>query len=79
MRLLNQGDGVERNFGIAFENRQPKFDIALPNGDTNHGQPSQPCTEWGWRFYDHFDIVENNLSNVPAGLLLFHFESKTYC
>ena len=68
-----KGDSVERNFGIAYENHQPKFAISLPGGGgSDGGQPSQPCTERGWRFYDGFDFVENNLSNVSAGLLIFY-------
>ena len=42
---------------------ETSFDVTLcPNSGDQH-----PCTEWGWRFYDNFDIEATDLSAVNAG------------
>ena len=42
---------------------ETSFDVTLcPGGSEEH-----PCTEWGWRFYDGFDIEGNDLGKSDAG------------
>ena len=67
------GDEVERNFGIAFQNKELKFQLPAQSGPAPDPGPAPgpgpeaPCTEWGWRFYDQHDIANNDIKHVPAG------------
>ncbi|XP_012557434.1 uncharacterized protein LOC100210757 isoform X1 [Hydra vulgaris] len=54
------GSETEKNFGIGYENRQLKFPFEFKS-------VAAPCTVWGWRFYDFYDIVENDIGNKHAG------------
>ena len=63
------GDEVERNFGIASENKELKFQLPSQSGPAPGPGPEAPCTEWGWRFYDQHDIGNNDINHVPAGMV----------
>jgi len=39
------------------------FSAILCNGGEN---PKRPCTQFGWEFYDGFDIVDNDIGSEPA-------------
>ena len=55
---------------------QTSFDVTIcPDGSDGGGgdggdggdNPNVPCSQWGWRFYDNYDIVEHDEGNAPAG------------
>lgn len=58
---------TERNFGIGYENRKFKFDFNLDDKNVQ-----SPCTKWGWKFYDFYDIIENDLGRK-------YFENRNDC
>ena len=35
-----------------------------PTPTTTTSSPLNPCTQWGWRFYDFFDIQGNDIGRV---------------
>ena len=46
------------------------FDVTFcPNGGGDGGSgggPNPPCSQWGWKFYDQYDIQGNDIYNVPG-------------